>query len=47
MESVAPNAVAQCWCGGTTTKPFCDGTRSGKIGFRVAQGAVRQEEEQV
>jgi CDGSH-type Zn-finger protein len=46
MESVAPNTVALCRCGGSTTKPFSNGTHS-KIGFRAAQRAVRQAEEQV
>ena len=34
--------VALCRCGGSTTKPFCDGTHSRK-GFDAAERAVRDE----
>jgi CDGSH-type Zn-finger protein len=42
---VERETIALCRCGGSTTKPFCDGTHS-KAGFQAAERAVREEEEQ-
>lgn len=33
--------VALCRCGGSTKKPFCDGTHS-RVGFQAAERAVAE-----
>lgn len=40
-----PKKKALCRCGGSTMKPYCDGTHS-RIGFRGANEAVREAEEE-
>jgi 3-phenylpropionate/trans-cinnamate dioxygenase ferredoxin subunit len=43
FDLTGKDVVALCRCGGSTTKPFCDGTHS-KIGFQAAVQAVKQTE---
>lgn len=40
-NEIEPVKKALCRCGGSTTKPYCDGTHS-KIGFKGANEAVRE-----
>lgn len=39
-QEIPIRKAALCRCGGSTMKPFCDGTHS-KIGFKGANEAVR------
>jgi 3-phenylpropionate/trans-cinnamate dioxygenase ferredoxin subunit len=40
LDLTGKQKIFLCRCGGSTTKPYCDGTHS-KIGFQTAEEAVR------
>jgi 3-phenylpropionate/trans-cinnamate dioxygenase ferredoxin subunit len=42
-NEMQPLKPALCRCGGSVTKPYCDGTHS-RIGFQGATAAVQQTE---
>ncbi len=43
IDLAGRDAVFLCRCGGSTNKPFCDGTHS-KVGFEGARAAVESSE---
>jgi CDGSH-type Zn-finger protein len=42
-EAADGETIALCRCGGSTTKPFCDGTHS-EVGFQAAERAVAHDD---
>jgi CDGSH-type Zn-finger protein len=43
IDVAGEKAIFLCRCGGSVTKPFCDGTHTA-IGFQAAEAAVQAED---